>query len=117
MREFPIDAQNVLLCDENVTLYDKTEQKRVVVAQGRLTLTQSALSVGDWQMSTAEIYGGCAQDGTKFSFNVGNRSYIVIGNERFNGLKYVLFFNRVCPQIAEKGGDKYYGLYLDPSCR
>lgn len=117
VREYDLTTADVLATDENVTLYDKTEQERVAVASGRLSLRKESLSVGDWQISTAEIYGGCAQDSIKFSFNVGNKSYLVIGDERFNSIKYLLFFNRVCQQIAEKGGDKYYGLYLNPSQR
>lgn len=117
VREYDLDSADVLATDENVTLYDKTEKERVQVASGRITLRKDTLSVGDWQISTSEIYGGCAQDSIKFSFNVGSTSYLVIGNERFNSIKYLLFFNRVCQQIAEIGGDKYYGLYLDPSQR
>lgn len=119
VREYNLDALDgdTPICqDDNVTLYDKTEA-RTYVTQGKLTLTKTTLTVGDWQISTADIFGGCAQDGDKFSFNVGNRAYLVVGDTRFNGLKYVLFMNRVCKQIAEKGGDKYYGLYLDPAKR
>lgn len=115
--DYDIDSADILFSDENVTLYDKTERQRTLVASGKLTLRKNALSVGDWQVSTSEIYGGSAQDGNKFCFNVGNRSYIAIGNERFNGIKYLLFFNRVCQLIAEQGGDKYYGLYLNPTQR
>ena len=118
VRNFDLNSVDELLCDDCVALYDKTEGgERTLVAKGKLTLTKDALSVGNFSVSTSEIYGGCAQDGDKFSFNVGNRAYLVIGSVRFNGLKYVLFFNRVCRQIAEKGGDKYYGLYLAPSQR
>lgn len=115
--DYDMDSADILFSDENVTLYDKTERQRTLVASGKLTLRKNVLSVGDWQVSTSEIYGGSAQDGNKFCFNVGNRSYIAIGNERFNGIKYLLFFNRVCQQIAEQGGDKYYGLYLNPTQR
>ena len=111
-----VDGDSALLCDDEVALYDKSED-RVFVTKGKLVLTKNTLSVEDWQVPTSEIFGACAQDGDKFSFNVGNRAYLVIGSERFNGLKYVLFMNRVCQQIAEKGGDKYYGLYLNPELR
>lgn len=117
VRDYNLDGVEVLFCDDGVTLYDKTERRRVTVAQGRLTLSKDKLSVGEWQISTAEIFGGCAQDGTKLTFNAGDKSYLIVGNERFNGIKYLLFFNRVCPQIAQKGGDKYYGLYLDADQR
>ena len=117
VRDYDLNSGDILLSDDNVTLYDKTVEQRVLVAQGKLTLTKDTLSVGDWQVATSEIFGGSTQDSEKMSFNVGTRSYIAIGTERFNAIKYLLFFNRVCTQIAEKGGDKYYGLYLDPKQR
>lgn len=117
VREYDLSSTDVLCSDENVKLYDKTERKRVLVADGKITLTNGALSVGEWSIATSQIFGGCAQDGDKLSFNVGDRSYIVKGHERFNSIKYLLFFNRVCKLIEEKGGDKYYGLYLDPDKR
>ena len=117
VRDFDLNSADVLLSDDNVTVYDKTATERIVVAQGRLTLTKDKLSVGDFEVPTSEIIGGSTQDSEKMMFNVGNKSYMAVGTERFNGIKYLLFFNRVCRQIAEKGGDKYYGLYIDPSQR
>ena len=117
VREYDLDSTEVLLSDENVTLYDKTEQQRVVVAQGKLTLTKNALSVGDCVIPTSEIFGGSTQDSGKLLFNVGNKSYMAVGAERFNAIKYLLFFNRVCQKVVEQGGDKYYGLYIDASQR
>ena len=117
VKNYNLENVDEIFSDEGVTLYDKTEQERFVVAEGKLTLQKHQLSVGNWSVPTSEIFGGCPQDGAKLSFNVGDRSYIAIGNERLNALKYVLFFNRVCQQIEQKGGDKYYGLYLDSNLR
>ena len=117
VRDYDLDGANVLFYDEEVNLYDKTEKKHILASSGRLTLTRDELSVGDFKVATSEISGCSAQDGTKFSFNVDGKSYLVKGGERFNPVKYILFFNRVCSQIAEQGGDKYYGLYLNPNQR
>lgn len=117
VRDYDLESADVLLSDENVELYDKTGMERIFVASGKLTLSKSALSVGEWQVSTSEIFAASAQGGKKISFGAGDKSYIIAGSERFNGIKYLLFFNRVCSQIAQKGGDKYYGLYLDPARR
>lgn len=116
VRDYEI-GDGVLLMDENVGLYDKTERERVLVATGKLTLTKDALKVGDYVLPTSEIYGGTAHDGDKISFGAGKRAYLIKGNERFNGIKYVLFFNRVCKQIESKGGDTHYGLYPHPELR
>ena len=117
VRDYDLDSADVLFSDENVNLYDKTERERVLIASGRLTLTRDELSVGNFSVPTAGISGCSGQDGTKFSFNAEGKSYLAIGDERFNPIKYLLFFNRVCKQIAEQGGDKYYGLYLNPNLR
>lgn len=117
VREFDLESREVLCVDEGVRLFDKTKQERVLVAEGKLTLTKQLLSVGEWSIPTSEIFGGSANDGDKFSFNAGEKSYLAVGGARFNGIKYLLFFNRVCEQIERRGGDKYYGLYPDPSRR
>ena len=117
VRGLDLEAADELCGDEQVSLFDKTKQERVLVASGKMSLHKDKLTVGDWQISTSEIYGGCAQDGQKMTFNAGDKSYLIIGHERFNAIKYLLLFNRICEQIANKGGDKYYGLYLDPAQR
>ena len=117
VRDFDLESVDVIYSDDDVTLYDKTELERVQVAQGKLTLTKDTLTIGDFSVPTSEVYGGSTQDSGKLLFNVGNKSYMAVGPERFNAIKYLLFFNRVCKLVAEQGGDKYYGLYIDPSQR
>lgn len=117
VRNYDLTRAGIIFSDDNVALYDKSGNERILVAQGKLVLTKDKLSIGECEFSTSEIYGGCGQDGDKFSFNIDARSYLVVGGARFNSIKYLLMFNRVCKLIAEKGGDKYYGLYLDPALR
>ncbi len=112
VRELDLEKRKVLCSDKHVRLFDKTSEDRTLLSEGEIFLEKERLTVGEWSISTAEIFGGSANDGNKFSFNAGEKSYIVIGDERFNGIKYLLFFNRVCEQIVKMGGDKYYG--LDP---
>ena len=117
VRDYDLTSVDVLFSEDNVTLYDKTGLERVLVAQGPITLTKDTLSIGDYSISTSEIYGGSTQDSGKLLFNVGNKSYMAVGPERFNAIKYLLFFNRVCQKVVESGGDPYYGLHIDPSQR
>ena len=117
VREYDLEGADILFGDDGVNLYDKTDKERVLVASGRMTLSKDELTVGDFTVKTSDLSGSAAQDGTKISFNANGKSYLAIGGERFNGIKYLLFFNRVCKQIEDAGGDKYYGLYLDPDRR
>lgn len=117
VRDLDLEERDILCSDGHVRLFDKTERERVLVAEGEMTLRKAELSVGDFKVPTSDITGGSAHDGDKISFNTGERSYLVIGDERFNGIKYLLFFNRVCEQIKRQGGDKFYGLTLDPDRR
>lgn len=116
VREYDLNCEGVLLCDQDVTLYDKTA-KQTLLSRGKLTLTKEHLSVGEVAIPTSEIFGGSMLGGTKLTFNAGDKSYLIVGSERFNGIKYLLFFNRVCQLIAQKGGDKYYGLHIHPTQR
>ncbi|MCH5158459.1 MAG: 1-acyl-sn-glycerol-3-phosphate acyltransferase [Clostridiales bacterium] len=117
VRDYDLDNNDLYFTDDNVKLFDKTERKRVLIASGKMTLKKDSLVIGDKFFPTSDIVGASAQDGTKLTFGVDNRSYMIIGPERFNTIKYLLFFNRICAKIAEKGGDKYYGLYPDPARR
>lgn len=117
VKDYNLDNADVLFSDDNVTLYDKSSEPRVIVSKGKLTLSKDTLSVGDFSVSTSEIFGGSTQDSDKLLFNAGNSSYVAVGAERFNSIKYLLFFNRVCKHVADQGGDKYYGLHIDPSRR
>ncbi|MCH5153529.1 MAG: hypothetical protein J1F68_06235, partial [Clostridiales bacterium] len=53
---YDLTNDDVLFSDDNVTLYDKTNE-RVFVAQGRLTLSKDTLSVGDYSIATSQIFG------------------------------------------------------------
>lgn len=104
-----------LCCDDGVTLYDKTDIEQVQVASGRLTLSRAELRIGDFVIPTADILAASAVGGIKITLDTEGHSYMLVGPERFNGIKYLLLFNRVCPAYTEKGGDKYYGLSIDPN--
>lgn len=116
VKNYTIIPNEVLLSDDYAEIYDKSTQDRKLIAKGKLSLTDGALTVGDFAIATSEIYSATSQDGTKIDINTKELSYIVVGGERFNGIKYLLFFNLVCEKIAKNGGIADYGLSIDDSC-
>ena len=43
--------------------------------------------------------------------NTKDKEYIIIGGDRFNGFKYILYFNRIVPSFKNRV-DNYYGLNI-----
>ncbi|MBP3437331.1 MAG: 1-acyl-sn-glycerol-3-phosphate acyltransferase [Clostridia bacterium] len=99
--------ESVSLCDENVRLYDKTQEKRALMEEGTMTLTEKALSLGSFSVPTADITGATVVGGTQLVINTDEKSYSFFGSKRFNPIKYMLFFHILDTKMQD---DKYYGL-------
>lgn len=117
VKNFSIVEERTILKDNCVKLYDKTTENRVLLAEGEMTLDSEKLQIGNVSVALSEVSNATAIGGIKMIVNTAEKSYFIVGDERFNCIKYLLFFNRLCPQIFIQGGDKYYGLSFDDNCR
>ena len=103
-----IDNQ-VIFTDENVKLYiSHVNEPRKLIKEGKLTLTTNQLIFDDFKIDVKDIIIASPIGGRKFNFSTLEESYFVIGDERFNPLKYVLMFNMLDTHM--KGNDKYFSL-------
>ncbi len=107
VKSYEDKKQEIALEDDGVTLYDKTAEKRKKLAVGRLTLTEKALSLGDLTVPVKDITSATVVGGRQLVVNTRDRSFSFVGNERFNAIKYTLFFHVLETGMKE---DKYYGL-------
>ncbi len=115
VKNYQVEPNKVIVQDENVELYDKTTENRILCATGKMSLDSQKIQIDNFSIDLKDITSATAINGTRMILNTEEKSYYVIGNERFNGIKYLLFFNILCPQISKHGGDKYYGLSTDTS--
>lgn len=113
VKGFPLPERGVIFEDDDVRLFDKSTPKHRLVAKGKMTLDKENLRVGEFSVPLCEIENCSAVGGVKMDLNTTSKHYFVVGHERFNVIKYLLFFNVLCKNIVEKGGDKYYGLSVD----
>lgn len=109
LRELEIRPGATVYRDEDAVLYDKTTEKRIEVARGVCTLTDTALTVGEVAILLPEINSVSVVGGRKLVFHTKDRFYILTGDERFNAIKYALTFN-ILPTSVK--GERYYGLEI-----
>ena len=109
VRALEIKDGAVLYRDENAVLYDKTAEKRIEVAKGTCTLTDTALTVGEAVIPLSEIASVSVVGGRKLVFHTKDRFFILTGDVLFNAIKYALTFN-ILPTAIK--GEKYYGLTI-----
>ena len=85
-------------------------KKRELIAKGNVILTDNFLKFPGKTIDIHEIEIASPINGTNFNFSTKNEDYLVMGNERFNPLKFVLMFNKLDTQMKLKNADVYYNL-------
>ena len=104
--------ENEIICsDDDITLYDQTNGKRVLISKGHCQLNDKLLSFDNISISVNDITAASLIGGTMLVFNTKDKEYIIIGGDRFNGFKYILYFNRIVPSFKNRV-DNYYGLNI-----
>lgn len=99
--------------DDNVELHDQNLAEHPLLHKGTMLLNDKTLQFGEFSIPLNSITSATCIGGKKLAINVGRQSYLVVGNNKFNPIKYVLFFNVLCKEIIAKGGDVYYALSID----
>ena len=109
IREMKPEAGKIIYRDADAVLYDKTGEKRILVAERESALTAEALRVGEFEIPLSEIHSVSVVGGRKLVFHTKEKFYILTGNERFNAIKYAFTFNVLPTEIKN---EKYYGLEI-----
>lgn len=100
-----------ILRDSNVTLYiSNPGQKRKAIAKGDLTITKDKIKFVDKEFNVSDIEIASPISGTKFNFSTNDENYLVVGDDRFNPLKYVLLLNKLDSKMKLDKKDIYYTL-------
>jgi 1-acyl-sn-glycerol-3-phosphate acyltransferase len=85
-------------------------ERRKLIAKGPVILTENYLKFSGKTIDIADIEIASPINGTNFNFSTGDEEYLVMGSERFNPLKYVLFFNKLNTKMKVNHADVYYNL-------
>ena len=106
--------------EENVNLFQviKCKTRKYLIKNGRLSMTKNEIkvvkNVNDNKLVSIpieSIEAGCCVMKNKANFIIGNMTYQIKGDERFNALKYVEMFNHIKNEL--KGlphEDEFLGL-------
>jgi len=109
VRDFKYDNAGIIFKDENVSLKTaKAYEPRELIGSGTLTLTDKELSVGEHVFDVSLITAISPISGRKFNFTYDGKEYLVIGDERFNPLKYAFMMNRIDSALKISNSDIYY---------
>lgn len=105
------EFKGLIFEDSDVKLYLCIPyKKRELLAKGTIKLTDESLFINDFEVKLIDIIGASQISGKKFSFSTKSESYLVIGKERFNALKYVLLFNKLETTMKKDKLDYYFNL-------
>ncbi len=113
VRNSKIEPSQVILKDSDMELWDQSTMQHVLLQSGDMFLDDKALHFATTEISLNSVTSATCVGGRKLIVNADGKSFAVIGNKKFNPVKYVLFFNVLCEQIAAKGGDVFYALSID----
>lgn len=95
---------------ENVFEYEFLK-KRKPIATGKIKLFGNKLMFGEnVEFDISSISAASPISGNKLSLLIGEKSYLIVGNERFNPVKYVQMFNRLETEMKQKHSDIYFNL-------
>lgn len=104
-------TDEVIFKDQNVTLFiSNVGKKRKAIFKGELSMYKDKLVFGDLVINVEDIEIASPISGTKFNFTTSDQNYLVVGDERFNPLKYVLMLNKVESKMKINKTDIYYNL-------
>ncbi len=109
VRGMKISAEHPIFRDADVVLYEKTGEKRSLIAKGECVLTDAELTVAKTQIPLKSVRSVSVVGGGTLVFCARGAVYILAGSPRFNAIKYALVFNVLPTGIKE---EKYYGLHI-----
>lgn len=101
-----------IIFEDEIKLFESNvNQSRKLLFEGKMQLTNKELRFGGKIVILLEnLEIASPISGRKFNFSTLENNYLVVGNERFNPLKYVLMFNRLDTLMHTKHIDKYFEL-------
>ena len=111
IREMPVNSGNTAFFDENVELFlSNPYEKRVKICSGNLAVTDEYIKCGEKTFNVKNISNASVISGRKLTFTLSGNDYLIVGNERFNPLKYAFFFNKIDTEMKKNCSDKYFNL-------
>ena len=111
MREMLVNVGNTAFFDEDVKIFlSDPFKKKKLLGKGKLSLTDKTLSCGDLALEIGGISSQSVISGRKLSFSLDGHDYLIVGNQRFNPLKYAFAFNKFGTKMRDGGSDKYFNL-------
>ena len=109
MREMTISPGDVIFFDRDVKLFSSEPFKgKKLLAKGDATVDESVLRCGNVGFDINKIEAASVVSGRKLTFVCENKSYMLIGDIRFNPLKYVFLFNKLDTKMKLLSTDKYF---------
>ena len=104
-------TDEIIFSDDDVELYaTKIYEKRKLVSKGKMELYKDKLIIGETVIQLSEIRNASPTGCRKMGFSTNKQDYFVIGNTRFNNLKYVFMFNKLETEMKQSDTDIYYCL-------
>lgn len=112
VKEKKIELGQLIFEDEIEDVFEyELLKKRKPVASGSIKLYENKLVLGNSvEIDLSTISAASPISDRKLSLVAGDKNYLIVGNERFNPVKYVHMFNKLKTEIKRKHLDEYFSL-------
>ena len=111
VKDYVVKKGEKIFNDSNTVLYESNPYvKRKLLAKGDIQLNDQMLSFPNFEFQLKDITQASVISGRKFTFSTNDCSYLVVGEGRFNPLKYVLMFNKLDTTMKTNKTDDYFNL-------
>ena len=102
---------DIIFNDKDVRVFEiNPYKKRKLISNGSFKLFKDKLVLENINIDVKNIFVASPIGGRKFAFSTEDKNYLVIGNERFNPLKYILLFNKLDTKMKLNNTDIYFDL-------
>ena len=115
IKELPIVPDEIIFEDDEVVLKTaEMYEKKKKLFEGKMQITDKKLLFGsDLELDLKHIENASIISGKKLSFTHDGKNYMVVGNNRFNPIKYIFLFNKLDTIMGENKVDLYFNLKED----
>jgi len=111
IKEMDIKLDSVIFEDEGVKLVTKNPgEDSNLIDEGKIVLTDKYLKIGNTSFDLKDIVCASPFLGKNLQISVLDDSFMVLGPDRFNPLKYMFILHRLETTMKEKGTDKLFDL-------
>lgn len=110
VKKIDVTCNDIIFSDKVKLLKCEKFKNNIKLYEGLASLCSNSFIFGDIKFNIKDIEIASVVSGTKLTMTITGVDYLVLGDERFNPLKYVLLFNKLDTYMKLNRVDDYFTL-------